>query len=58
VDRGADVVEVDDELAELILGVLDAACNLRALRDQACEDMGLGPSVLLIGGGTKRRELS
>jgi len=52
------VVEVDDELAELILGVLDAACNLRALRDQACEDMGLGPSVLLIGGGTKRRELS
>jgi hypothetical protein len=26
VDRGVNVVEVDDELAELVLGVLDLAC--------------------------------
>ena len=26
------MVEVDDELAELVLGVLDSACNLGALR--------------------------
>jgi hypothetical protein len=39
VDRRINVVEVDRQLAELVLGLLDLACDLGALRDQTCEDV-------------------
>jgi CheY-like chemotaxis protein len=40
------VVEVDNELSELVLGVLDLARNLCALRDPACEDVRFGHFAL------------
>src|SRR2546421_5732252 len=41
VDRRVDVVEVDDELAELVLGVLDPAGYFGSFRHQACKDVGV-----------------
>ena len=34
VDRGVDVVEVYDQLAELVLGVIDLACDLGTLGNE------------------------
>jgi hypothetical protein len=42
VDRSVDVIEVYDELAELVLGVLDLAGDLGALGNQAGEDVWIG----------------
>jgi hypothetical protein len=34
-----DVTEVHDEVVELVLGVLDLACDLGALGDQTCQNL-------------------
>ena len=42
VDRRVDLVEVDHQLAELVLGVLDLARDLGPLGDQTCMWIGHG----------------
>jgi len=42
VDRRVDVIEVDHRLTELVLGVLDLARNLCALRDETGKDVRVG----------------
>jgi hypothetical protein len=39
VDRGVNVVEVDHQLPELVLGVLNLASDLSALDDEAGKDV-------------------
>jgi hypothetical protein len=48
-DGGVDVVEVNDQLAELVLQVLDLARDLGALGDQASENVWIRHAGLSVG---------
>ena len=63
VDGGVHMVEVYDQLAELVLGVLDLACNLCALCNEARQNMWIGDGTTcqtyeLLGGWALRKLFS